>query len=108
MSKKNTAAEISELIRPTVERFGLELWDVRFEKEGSSWFLRVFIDKEGGGNYKIVGGWDDELAAEGLEMSRFVFAAKKTDGKITSGHIIVEIDPDFMGIWDSFGMEFYK
>ncbi len=48
MSKKNTAAEISELIRPTVEQFGLELWDVRFEKEGSSWFLRVFIDKEGG------------------------------------------------------------
>ena len=48
MSKKNTAAEISELIRPTVEGFGLELWDVRFEKEGSSWFLRVFIDKDGG------------------------------------------------------------
>ena len=67
-----------------------------------------FMDKEGGGSYKVVGGWDDELKAEGLEMSRFMFATKKTDGKITSGHIIVEIDPDFMGIWDSFGMEFYK
>jgi len=48
LSKKNTAAEISQLIRPTVEGFGLDLWDVRFEKEGSSWFLRVFIDKDGG------------------------------------------------------------
>lgn len=28
---------------------GLELWDVRFEKEGASWFLRVFIDREEGG-----------------------------------------------------------
>ena len=27
---------------------GLTLWDVRFEKEGASWYLRVFIDKEGG------------------------------------------------------------
>lgn len=27
---------------------GVELWDVRFEKEGSLWFLRVYLDKEGG------------------------------------------------------------
>ncbi|MBS5138905.1 MAG: ribosome maturation factor RimP [Clostridium sp.] len=27
---------------------GLQLWDVRFEKEGASWYLRLFIDKEGG------------------------------------------------------------
>jgi len=27
---------------------GLRLWDVRFEKEGSGWYLRYFIDKEGG------------------------------------------------------------
>ena len=27
---------------------GLTIWDVRFEKEGSSWFLRIFIDKDEG------------------------------------------------------------
>ena len=27
---------------------GLRLWDVRFEKEGSGWYLRYFIDKPGG------------------------------------------------------------
>ena len=26
----------------------LSLWDVQFVKEGADWFLRVFIDKEGG------------------------------------------------------------
>lgn len=40
------AAAVEELIRPTVEGFGLRLWDVRFEKEGPDWFLRVFIDRD--------------------------------------------------------------
>ncbi len=41
--------EIAEkLIAPVLKELGLELWDVHFEKEGSSWFLRYFIDKEGG------------------------------------------------------------
>ncbi|MFR1614645.1 ribosome maturation factor RimP [Gemmiger formicilis] len=34
------------LVRPTVEGFGLRLWDVRFEKEGPDWFLRVLIDRD--------------------------------------------------------------
>jgi ribosome maturation factor RimP len=42
------AAVVEALVRPTVEGFGLRLWDVRFEKEGASWYLRLFIDKEGG------------------------------------------------------------
>lgn len=32
------------------EGFSTELWDVQFIKEGASWFLRIFIDKEGGVN----------------------------------------------------------
>ena len=39
------AAEIGE---PVAKELGLSLWDVRFEKEGSQWYLRYFIDKEGG------------------------------------------------------------
>ena len=30
------------------KELGLTLWDVRFEKEGASYFLRILIDKEGG------------------------------------------------------------
>ena len=31
------AAVVEALVRPTVEGFGLRLWDVRFEKEGPVW-----------------------------------------------------------------------
>ena len=43
--KKNIAAVVTELISPTVEDLGYDLWDVVFEKEGSLWYLRVTIDK---------------------------------------------------------------
>jgi ribosome maturation factor RimP len=44
----NTASRVEALIAPTVNSLGYDLWDVRFLKEGASWYLRVFIDKEGG------------------------------------------------------------
>ena len=44
----NTAEKVFELIRTTVEAEGVSLWDVRFLKEGASWYLRVFIDKNEG------------------------------------------------------------
>ena len=44
----NTATKVEALIAPTVNTMGYDLWDVRFLKEGASWYLRVFIDKEGG------------------------------------------------------------
>lgn len=46
--KPNTVEVVTELAKPLIEQMNLELWDVRFEKEGASWYLRVFIDKEGG------------------------------------------------------------
>lgn len=48
MEKKNTAERIRELAEPLCDELGLFLWDVRFEKEGASWYLKVFIDKDGG------------------------------------------------------------
>ena len=42
----NTAQRVEALVRPTVEGMGLRLWDVRFEKEGPDWFLRVLIDRD--------------------------------------------------------------
>lgn len=50
MAKGRKATEVvEEIVRPVCERMGLILWDVRFEKEGPDWFLRVFIDKDEGG-----------------------------------------------------------
>lgn len=45
---KNTVAIVTEAVQPVTDAMGLVLWDVRFEKEGATWFLRLFIDKEGG------------------------------------------------------------
>ena len=44
----NTVAVCTRLARPVAEELGLQLWDVRFVKEGADWYLRFFIDREGG------------------------------------------------------------
>lgn len=49
MSKKEMyEARTEELIRPLLARRNFELVDVDYEKEGGTWYLRVYIDKEGG------------------------------------------------------------
>ncbi len=44
----NVADKVYSSIEETVKAQGVELWDVRFLKEGANWYLRVFIDKEDG------------------------------------------------------------
>lgn len=44
----NTVESVKSLVEPIVKDLGLELWDVRFLKEGTQWYLRIFIDKDGG------------------------------------------------------------
>ncbi len=44
----NTVAVCRALAEPFAEQLGLFLWDVRFVKEGASWYLRFLIDKDGG------------------------------------------------------------
>ena len=39
----NTVAAVWEIAEPIAKDLGLTLWDVRFEKEGANWYLRVFI-----------------------------------------------------------------
>lgn len=46
--KGNTVARVTELVAPYAKELGLDLWDVRFVKEGTDWYLRIFIDKDGG------------------------------------------------------------
>ena len=44
----NTVAAVWEIAAPVAEQLGLSIWDIRFQKEGVSWYLRIYIDKEGG------------------------------------------------------------
>ena len=46
--KKSIAAEIEQLVLPITDANNLELVDVEYVKEGGEFFLRVYIDKEGG------------------------------------------------------------
>ena len=43
-----TAAVCYKLAEPLAKELGFVLWDVRFLKEGTTWYLRVFIDKAEG------------------------------------------------------------
>ncbi len=45
---KNTVTAVEEIARPIADDLGLRIWDVRYLKEGSRWYLRIFIDKDGG------------------------------------------------------------
>jgi hypothetical protein len=40
--------KVTELARPVVEAAGCELWDVEYVREAGAWYLRVYIDKDGG------------------------------------------------------------
>ena len=48
MADSSTVTKVRALAQPICDELGLFLWDVRFEKEGATWYLRVFIDKDGG------------------------------------------------------------
>ncbi len=48
MAKKNVAATVEELLRPTVEELGYQLWDVSYAKIGTEYHLEITIDSEEG------------------------------------------------------------
>lgn len=46
--KRGVAESVRELASPIINALGLQLWDVRFVKEGADWILRLIIDKPDG------------------------------------------------------------
>jgi len=62
MSKREDYESKAEaLVLPILENNNFELVDVEYVKEGSNWFLRYYIDKEGGINIQ-----DCELVSRAL------------------------------------------
>ena len=64
MAKKagNTEQRVLPYLEPIIEANALELVDLEFVKEGVNWYLRVYIDKEGGVSID-----DCELVSRALE-----------------------------------------
>ncbi|WP_010649254.1 ribosome maturation factor RimP [Oceanobacillus massiliensis] len=51
-----------ELVQPILEEKNLELADIEYVKEGKNWFLRVYIDKEGGVDIVECGEVSEQLS----------------------------------------------
>ncbi len=62
MTKQGIEQKTEELLMPLMEANNFELVDVEYVKEGSDWYLRAYIDKEGG-----IGVNDCELISRALE-----------------------------------------
>ena len=48
MSKVKIESLVEEMLQPVLSSQNCELVDVEYVKEGSNWYLRVYIDKAGG------------------------------------------------------------
>lgn len=48
MSKLKVEQAVEELLLPIMDDVHCELVDIEYKKEGSQWYLRIYIDKPGG------------------------------------------------------------
>jgi ribosome maturation factor RimP len=48
MAKRKVEDIVYELAKPIIDRNNFELVEIEYKKEGADWYLRVYIDKEGG------------------------------------------------------------
>ena len=72
MSRRETyETRTEELLLPIVERFGVEVYDVEYVKEGSDWYLRAYIDKPDGVNIIDCGNVSRALSEE-LDQADFI------------------------------------
>jgi ribosome maturation factor RimP len=67
---------VAALALPYVEAAGCTLWDVEYVKEAGEWFLRVYIDKEGGVSI-------DDCEAVSRPLSDALDAADPVEGSYT-------------------------
>lgn len=46
--KRKVEDIVYDAAKPVIDRYNFELVEVEYKKEGSEWYLRLYIDKEGG------------------------------------------------------------
>ena len=77
---KNAAEQIAELIAPTVEALGLELWGIELQQQGKYSLLRIYIENR-----------EDGVGIEDCEkVSRQVSALRDVEDPI-SGEYTLEV-----------------
>ena len=45
---KKVTEIVAELAAPVAAEFSCELWDTEYVREAGQWFLRLYLDKDGG------------------------------------------------------------
>ncbi len=63
MSKNQIESTVTKYLEPIAEDFKYEIVDVEYVKEGSTWYLRIYLDKPGGITID-----DCEKASKALEV----------------------------------------
>ena len=48
MDSESVNDRVHNLVKPVLDELSMELVDLEFKRDGRDWFLRLFIDKEGG------------------------------------------------------------
>ena len=66
--KEEIEAYAENLFLPITQKHGFELVDVEYVKEAGSWYLRVYIDKEGGIDIEEC-AWVSEKLSEKLDAA---------------------------------------
>lgn len=78
LMKRSLVEELLDLVEPILEDSGYELVDLEFKQEGREWFLRIFIDKEGGVNLDDCAGVSREVSAL-LEVENIIDRAYRLE-----------------------------
>lgn len=75
--KKEYEGKAEEMLKPIAERHGVVIYDVEYVKEGSDWYLRAYIDKEGGVTIQdceaVSREMSDQLDAEDFISDPYIF-----------------------------------
>ena len=70
MAKRKQTEELAEkLLEPIAEAHGVRIYDVEYVKEGQEYYLRAYIDKDGGVTI------DDEKAALDTKVTKTALEA---------------------------------
>ena len=86
LSKKETYEQkAEEMILPIVEANGFELVDVEYVKEGQNWYLRAYIDKEGG------------ITVDDCEIVSRAFSDKLDENDFIEAAYILEVSSPGLG-----------
>lgn len=43
---QSVAERVRQIVEPYAEQLSLQIWDIVYKKEGTDWYLRIFIDRE--------------------------------------------------------------